>query len=70
MKCEPHLPMKNKTQFKIGDAVKSPVNVGTVQLVHEFSDHTEYLVEWPDKTASWVHERNLSPNSKLQTPSS
>lgn len=51
-----------KPKFKVGDAVCSPTNTGTVKQVGTFADHYEYFVEWPDKTGNWIAESALKPN--------
>lgn len=52
--------MKTKPQFTIGTSVRTAVNSGQIKQVAEYADHFEYLVEWPDGTAAWIHERNLT----------
>lgn len=47
-------------KYKITDAVKTPTGAGVIINVATFADHVEYLVELPDKTASWIHEAKLS----------
>ena len=47
-------------KYKITDAVKTPMGAGIITDLAKFSDHVEYLVELPDKTASWFHESKLS----------
>jgi hypothetical protein len=49
-----------KLKFQIGATVKTPTATGVVTNAAEFADHIEYLVELPDKTASWIHEEKLS----------
>lgn len=56
-----------KSKFAENDLVKTPVAAGVVKQIAPFpggngdAPHFEYLVEWPDKTASWIHEDILKP---------
>lgn len=50
-----------KPQFHPGDPVQSETSAGRVVNVSPFPDHVEYLVEFPDGTASWIHEAALRP---------
>jgi hypothetical protein len=56
-------------KFSEHDQVKTPVAAGTVKQVAPFPDHFEYLVEFPDKTASWIDESILKPTSKKPSTS-
>ena len=51
--------MKNK--FAKNEPVKTETAWGLVTASATFPSHTEYLVEFPDGTASWIHEEKLSP---------
>jgi hypothetical protein len=53
-----------KTKFNLKDSVRTVVNTGIVSDVAPFADHTEYLVEWTDKTATWIHEQHLSATTR------
>ncbi len=48
-----------KKEFAINDAVITPTTSGVVKQISELADHFEYLVQFKDGTAAWVHERNL-----------
>lgn len=50
--------MKNK--FSIHDLVQTGTASGRVQEVAPVGDHVEYLVAFPDHTAAWLHEAQLS----------
>lgn len=50
-----------KSKFSKGDAVTTNIEPGTVKEVAPFADHFEYLVEFKDQTASWIHEQYLKP---------
>ena len=39
-----------------------------IKEVATFPDHIEYLVEWPDQTATWIHEDNLSAAPNQDRP--
>ena len=59
--------MKNK--FSIHDLVQTGTASGRVQEVAPVGDHYEYLVAFPDHTAAWLHEAQLSPGSSARAAS-
>jgi len=59
--------MKNK--FSIHDLVQTGTASGRVQEVAPVGDHVEYLVAFPDHTAAWLHENQLSPAPVTRHPS-
>jgi len=58
--------MKTKNTFSPGDQVLTAVATGIVKESANFTDHTEHLIEWPDQTASWINEQNLTAIEPLQ----
>ncbi len=60
---------ETKIKFEVGQSVATATAPGVIKQLALFADHCEYLVEFPDKTATWIHENNLKPNPpSAQTP--
>lgn len=49
--------------FKIGTKVKTAHAAGVIIGTRSYDDHVEYLVEFTDQTAHYVHEDKLKAES-------
>ncbi len=56
-----------KTKFQLNDRVKTETAIGHITGWQPFPDHHEYLVEFPDGTATWLHEEKLSSVGRAST---